>query len=69
MKFCPSCGVALDGGIRFCPQCGVSLVAFPAPTGLPALRPARTTLNVGAMTVGLLSIALIAGGLSFLALH
>ncbi len=69
MKFCPSCGVQLERGTRFCPQCGVSLVAFPAPTGLPALRPARTTLNVGAMTLGLLSITLIVGGLSFLALH
>jgi len=45
------------------------LIAFPPPTGLPALQPARTTLNVGAMTVGLVAIALIVGGISFLMLR
>jgi len=69
MKFCPACGAALASASRFCPQCGVALIAFPPPTGLPALQPARTTLNVGAMTVGLVAIAFIVGGISFLMLR
>lgn len=71
MKFCPACGAAQSGtGLaRFCHQCGVSLVAFPPPTGLPALQPARTTLNVPALTMGLLAVALMAGGISFLVLR
>ena len=69
MKFCPACGAALEGAGRFCPQCGVLLVASQPPTGLPALQPARTTLDIGAMTVGLLAIAFLAAGLSFLVLR
>lgn len=66
MKFCPSCGAAQGAPVRFCHHCGVSLSAFPQPTGLPALQPARTTLNIGAMTMGLLAVALVAGGVGFL---
>jgi hypothetical protein len=68
MKFCPACGAAqtVTTQARFCHSCGVSLFAFPPPTGLPALRAAPTTLNVGALVFGLLGIALVVGGLTFL---
>jgi hypothetical protein len=76
MKFCPSCGTALEGATRFCAQCGAALAPKPAPPaptptvtptdGLPPLRAAPTQVNWAALVVGLLALALIAGGLTFL---
>ena len=81
MKFCPACGASLAGASRFCANCGVALALKPvpqaptppvpppivtSPPGLPPLRAAPTQVNWAALVVGLLALALIAGGLTFL---
>lgn len=83
MKFCPSCGTALAGASRFCANCGAALAVAPKPpappagaaapaspsAALPPLRPAKRQMNWPALVVGLLALALIAGGISFLLLR
>jgi|GEM_PF-5911738 len=51
------------------PAAPAAVPPVPVASELPPLRPARSTVNVGAVVVGLLAVALIAGGVSFLALR
>lgn len=67
-RFCPSCGIGLDGAPRFCPDCGASLQSHgaAAPTAPPPpppgwenvpSAPARTGTNgfaIASLVLGIL---------------
>jgi len=40
MKFCTTCGAAIEDGTKFCPSCGAAQIDAPAPEAAPAYTPA-----------------------------
>jgi len=64
-KYCQYCGRELPTGVSFCPACGASVTApIPPPPTIPAKPRSKTGRNI-IITVALIFILLIVGGLGY----